>query len=282
MKIFKNKFFIVALSIAIIITVLCSVLSITENSNIVKNAANVISTPFRYIALKVGEGFSGFERYFVNMGKLYEENASLRDKIDDLSAELEKYKGVSEENERLREYLNIIETHPNISMLEALVTGSSGESFITFLTLNKGSGDGVEIGMPVIVPQGLIGNVCEVGYNWCRIRVISEASSGVGAYVKRSGEIGILSGIVPNKDGVSCILEYLDENADIEVGDSIYTSGVGSSYPRDIYIGKVTAVEIDKYLRTKVATVECAVRAEDLEYVMIITDYEIYRESEKK
>ena len=281
MKIFKNKFFIVALSIAIIITILCSVLSIIGSGNVVKDAANVPMTPFRYIALKIGEGFSGFGRYFTSIDKLYEENSSLRDEIDDLEAELEKYKGASEENERLREYLNIIETHPNLSMLEALVTGSSGESFITFLTLNKGSGDGVKLGMPIIVSQGLVGNVCEVGYNWCRVRVISEASSGVGAYIKRSGEIGVLSGIVPNKDGVSCTLEYLDEDADIEVGDSVYTSGVGSTYPRDIYIGKVTAVEVDKYLRTKVATVECAVNAKDLEYVMIITGYEIYRESEK-
>ena len=282
MKIFKNKFFIVALSIAIIITILCSALSIMGSDNVVKDSANVISSPFRYIALKIGEGFSGFSRYFSSIDKLYEENSSLRDEIDDLNAELEKYKGASEENERLREYLNIIESHPGITMLEALVTGSSGESFITFLTLNKGSGDGVELGMPVITSQGLAGSVCEVGYNWCRIRVISEASSGVGAYVKRSGEVGVLSGIVPNKDGVSCTLEYLDENADIEVGDSVYTSGVGSSYPRDIYVGKVTAIEIDKYLRTKVATVECAVRAEDVKYVMIITDYEIYRDSEKK
>ena len=132
MKIFKNKFFIVALSIAIIITIFFSALSIMGNGNVLKNAVNVISTPFRYIALKIGEGFSGFSRYFTNIDSLYEENSALRDEIDDLNAELEKYKGASEENERLREYLNIIETHPDFSMLEALVTGSSGENFITF------------------------------------------------------------------------------------------------------------------------------------------------------
>ena len=252
------------------------------NGNVLKNAVNVISTPFRYIALKIGEGYRGFEHYLKNIDSLYEENESLRDNIDDLEAELEKYKGASEENERLREYLNIIKTHPDLSMIEALVTGSSGENFITFLTLNKGSGDGVELGMPIIVSQGLVGSVCEVGYSWCRVRVISEASSGVGAYVKRSGEVGVLSGIVPNKDGISCTLEYIDENADIKIGDSIYTSGMGSNYPRDIYIGKVTAIDVDKYLRTKVVTIECAVNAADLEYVMIITGYEIYREGENK
>ena len=282
LKIFKNKFFIVALSISIIITILCSALSVMGEGNIVKNSVNTISTPFRYVVLKIKEGFEGFGKYFSNIEELYMENSSLRDKISSLEAELEAQRGASDENERLRKYLGIVETHPNISMLEAMITGSSGENFITFLTLNKGSGDGVELGMPIINEQGLIGNVCEVGFNWCRVRVVSEASSGVGAYVKRSGEVGVLSGIVPNKDGVSCVLEYLDENVDIEVGDSVYTSGIGSSYPRDIYIGKITSVEIDKYQRTKVATVECAVNAEGLEYVMIITGYEIFSGDEKK
>ncbi len=280
MKIFKNKFFIVALSVAILVTVLFSALSVMGKGDIVKNAANVVATPFRYIFMKIGEGIDGFSRYFTNIEELYRENESLRDEIDSLSAALEVEKGAAEENERLREYLGIIEAHPDFKLLEALVTGSSGENFVTFLTLNKGSGDGVKLGMPIINEQGLIGNVCELGYNWCRVRVVSEASSGVGAYVKRSGEVGVLSGIVPNKDGVTCILEYLDENADIEVDDLVYTSGIGSSYPRDIYIGKVTAVEVDKYLRTKTATVECAVRCEDLKYVIIVTSYEIYRESE--
>lgn len=280
MKIFKNKFFIVALSVAILVTVLFSALSVMGKDDIVKNAANVVATPFRYIVMKIGEAIDGFDRYFTNIEELYRENESLRDEIDSLSAALENERGAAEENERLKKYLSIIEAHPDFNLLEALVTGSSGENFVTFLTLNKGSDDGVKLGMPIVNEHGLIGSVCELGYNWCRVRVVSEASSGVGAYVKRSGEVGVLSGVVPNKDGVTCILEYLDENADIEVGDPVYTSGIGSSYPRDIYIGKVTAVETDVYLRTKTATVECAVRCEDLKYVIIVTGYEINRDSE--
>ena len=129
--------------------------------------------------------------------------------------------------------------------------------------------------MPVINEVGLVGNVCEVGYSWCKVRLLSEASSGAGAYIKRSGASGILSGVVPNKDGVTCVLEYLTEDADIVVGDIVYTSGSGSSYPRDIYVGKVVSVEVDKYLRTKVATVRCAVDPDSLDYLMIVTGYEI-------
>lgn len=273
MKIFKNKFFIIALSVAIFFTVLCSTLSIMGKGDFLKDSANVIVTPFRYVAIKISDSINGFSRYFKNIEKIYEENAELKKKIADLEKELNSEKGAKEENRILRNYLDLKETHSNFEILDALIVGYSSENIHTFFTLNRGSRDGVKLGMPIINEVGLIGSVCEVGYNWCRVRVISEASSGVGAYVKRSGEIGVLSGVVPNKDGRTCILEYLNENADIEVGDMIFTSGNGSSHPRDIYIGKVVSVEVDKYLRTKVATVECAVNLESVRYVMIVTEY---------
>ena len=279
MKIFKNKFFIVALSVSVLLTIIISTFSIMGEGDIVKNAVNVALTPFRIVVNKVNESLDGFSIYFENVKKLYEENQRLEKKIESLESEIEAEKGAKEENERLREYLNIKNTHPNFEMLDALVIGRSGDNFITFLTLNRGSGDGVELGMPIIIEKGLVGSVCELGYNWCRVRIISEASSGVGVYLKRSGDIGVLSGIIPNANGKTCIIEYLDENADIEVGDQVYTSGKGSSFPRDLYIGNVVAVEVDKYLRTKVATVECTVNFDELKYVMIITDYTIHNEN---
>jgi rod shape-determining protein MreC len=126
----------------------------------------------------------------------------------------------------------------------------------------------------------VIGSVCEVGYSWCRVRALTEASSSVGAYISRSGEIGVIDGDISMKDTGNCVLSYLSENADVEVGDMVYTSGQGSVYPRDLYIGKVVSVSVDEYLRSKSATVELSVDLESLKYVMIVTDYEIYSEED--
>lgn len=279
MKIFKNKFFIIALSVSIFITVLCSTLSIMGKGDFLKDAANIIVTPFRYVAIKISDSFNGFSKYFKEIEEIHKENEELKKEILRLEIELDKEKGASNENEILRRYLNIKKNHDNFELLDALIIGYSSDEIFNFFTLNRGSGDGVELGMPIINEVGLIGTVCEVGYNWCRVRVISEASSGIGAYVKRSGDTGVISGTVPNNDGRTCILEYLPENADIEVGDLIYTSGKGSTCPRDIFIGRVTSVNIDKYLRRKTATVESAVDIENMRYVMIITDYEINTEN---
>lgn len=278
LKIFKNKFFIIALSVSIFLTVLCSTLSIMGKGDFIRDAANVIVTPFRYVAVKINDSLKGFSKYFKLIDRYFEENKELKEEISRLELELIKEKGASQENEILRKYLNIKNTNPDLELLDALIIGYSSNEIYNFFTLNRGSGDGVELGMPIINEIGLIGSVCEVGYNWCRVRIITEASSGIGAYVRRSGDTGVISGVVPNEDGNTCILEYLGENADIEVGDLIFSSGNGSSCPRDIYIGKVREVKIDKYLRTKIAIVESAVDFENLRYVMIITDYKINTE----
>jgi rod shape-determining protein MreC len=279
MKIFKNKFFIIALSIAIFISILTATLSLMGQTGPIRDAINTVTLPFRYVGLKFNEAIEGFSKYFQSIDALNEENSSLREEIAELESSLADMEATKDENARLREYLDVKKTYPNFSLADALIIGTESENYSTFLTLDRGYGDGVEVGMPVIVKSGLVGSVCEVGYSWCRVRVITEASSGVGAYVERNGELGVVSGDISLKDTGECKLTYLSEDADIEVGDLIYTSGIGSVYPRGLLVGRVTEVGIDEYLRKKTATVDCAVDFESLRYVMIITDFERHVES---
>ena len=281
MKFFRSKFFIIALSIAIFLVILTSTLALMGKLDPLSEVINTISMPFKYVGVQIKSSFEGFSRYFENVDKIIKENESLRAQVDSLEGELANAEQAIDENARLREYLEVKKTYPDFKMLDALIVGSQSENYMTVFTLNRGSGDGVELGMPVIVADGLVGSVCELGYSWCRVRALTEASASAGAYISRSGEIGILSGDISLKDTGKCKLKYLNENADIEVGDTVYTSGVGSIYPRELLIGRVSSVEINEFLRTKTATVECAVDFNSLRYVMIITDFEIYTEESK-
>ena len=274
MKFFKNKFFIILLAIAVFASIFTATLSVMGVTDPIKNVANVISVPFRYIGAAVKESFEGFSEYFTAIEKLDEENKRLEGEIDRLESELADANAIKEENERLREYLEIKKTYQNLEFTEALIIGTESENYMTVLTLNKGSRDGVKLGMPIIVKEGLVGSVCELGNNWCRVRTLPEASSSVGAYISRSGEIGIVEGDISLKDTKSCMLNYLSADADVEVGDMVYTSGLGSVYPRDLFIGRVISVETNEFLRTKTAKVSLEVEFEKLRYVLIITDFD--------
>lgn len=275
MKIFKNKFFIITLSIALFICILTATLSAMGITDPIKNAVNTLTMPIRYVGLSVKNGIDGFSKYFSSIDELNRKNSELESRIDELESQLSELEAARDENERLRDYMDIKKTYPDLKMMDALIVGSEADNNSTFLTLDRGSGDGVEVGMPIMVKSGLVGSVCEVGYSWCRVRVLTEASAAVGAYVLRSGETGIVSGDVSFKDTGMCKLSYLPENADVEVGDLVYTSGIGSAYPRGLFVGRISSVSTDVYLRQTVATVECAVELDSIKYVMILTDFEI-------
>jgi len=280
MKLFKNKFFIIVLSIAVFAIILTSTLSIMGKTGPLKNALNVIATPFRYVGASIGEAFDGFSRYFSSIEALEEENRALRDEVARLEGELADADAAKDENERLKDYLSVKDSYSSLEMLEGLIIGREGESHTTFFTLNRGTGDGVDLGMAVITQNGLVGSVCEVGYNWCRVRVLSEASASAGAYISRSGETGLIEGDISLKGTGRCYLSYLSAEADIEIGDLVYTSGEGSVYPRGLLIGRVAHIETNEFLRTKTAEVALAVDTEDIKYVMIVTDYTLSAESE--
>lgn len=282
MRIFKNKFFIIALSIAVFFIILVSVLSLMGQTVAIKNAFNTSSMPFKYIGEKISEGFDGFKNYFKSIDSLVDENDSLRDEIERLEGLLADKDATKDENARLREYIEVKKTYPDFKLLDALIVSREGDNNTTFLTLDRGSGDGVKVGMPIIVSGGVVGSVCEVGNNWCRVRVITENSSGTSAYVSRSGEIGIVSGDISLGKDNKCMMKYLPEDADITEGDLIYTSGLGSVYPRGLLIGRVSDVGVDEFARQKYAVIEAAVDADELRYVMIITDFRIYTESTPK
>ena len=274
MKIFKNKFFIIILSIAVFLTMLTATLSIMGQTDPIKDVLNTVATPFRFIGNKISESIDGFKSYFKAIEDYKAENESLRAEIESLQGAVADRDAAIEENERLRDYLEMKQKYSSFKLTEALIIGREGEGHCTFFTLNKGKNDGIDVGMAVMVSEGLVGSVCDVGVSWSRVRVLNEASSSAGAYVHRSGEVGVLCGDIAFKDTGYCSLKYLSEDADVAEGDLIYTSGEGSVYPGGIYIGRVISVESDGFSRTKSATVECAVDFDSMKYVVVITSHE--------
>ncbi len=240
----------------------------------VRNGINTVLYPLRWCGAKISEGFDGFYLYFGKMGDLIEENKNLREENDRLTEKEIYYGALADENQRLREYLEIKKAYPDFSFCDALIISRGSEGYMTIITLNRGSADGIEVGMPVITSLGLVGSVIEVDHSSCKVRTIIEDRGACGAYITRSGEIGVVEGDIIYKDSGLCSLNYLSADADVLVGDTVFTSGLGSVYPRDIPVGKVVKVTENAFDRTKSAEIESFVDFKKITYVMIITDFD--------
>ncbi len=274
MKLFKNKFFIICLCVAVVLCAVPSTFALMGFGGLARNIVGTLTTPLRWCGTAISNAFEGFGKYFGSVDALREQNEALKAENQALSDRLEQAELLEQENERLREYLDFKGEHPTFVMEEGMVISYSSGSYMTSFTLNRGSLHGIEKNMPVVVKEGVVGYVCDVGLNWCMVSTVIETASSVGAYIPRSGATGIVSGDASlRRDGV-CKLSYLEQNADVQVGDKVLSSGSGSVYPADLVIGEVIAVEIEEYSRTLVATVKPSVDFGRLQYMMIITGYE--------
>ena len=274
MRIFQNKFFIICLCIALVLTIVPSVFAIMGYRSLAKNIVGTVTMPVRWVATTVGNAFEGFGKYFGSIKALNEKNQALTDENAALKEQLQNAELLEKENERLRDYLDMKNKYPSFAMEEGMVISHSSGNYITNFTLNRGTLHGIQVNMPVITKDGIVGYVVEVGLNWCMVSTLIETATSVGAYIPRSEVVGIVSGDYSMRQEGNCKIGYIDAVADVQVGDTVYSSGTGSVYPADLKIGTVTAIEVDEYNRTLVATVTPAVDFSQLKWVMVITGYQ--------
>ena len=274
MRYFKNKFFLICLTVVLCLTVFSVVLSASGHAWFLKDAFNVISTPFRAAFNYCADGITGFVDYFTEYDRLLEENESLKQENDELKKLQSDLEVLKEENAWLKDFLDVKNHNTTFEFEEATVVGKNSSSAHSTLMLNKGSLHGIEKGMVVIAGEGLVGRVTEVGLNTCEVLCITDISSSIGALVERSAMIGIVEGYYEN----DCRFHYttgFDDSSHIAVGDVIMSSGSGSIYPYGLKIGTVTEVYLDDASRSVIATVEAAVDIQSVSRVMIIKSYKV-------
>lgn len=274
MRIFQNKFFLICLCIALVLTIVPSVFSIMGYRSLAKNIVGTVTMPVRWVATTIGNAVQGWGKYFGNMKALNKENEALIEENKALKEQLQNAELLERENERLRDYLDMKNKYPSFAMEEGMIISHSSGNYITNFTLNRGTLHGIETNMPVVTKDGIVGYVVEVGLNWCMVSTLIETATSVGAYIPRSEVVGIVSGDYSMRQEGTCKIGYIDAEADVQVGDTVYSSGTGSVYPADLKIGTVTSIEVDEYNRTLVATVTPAVDFSSLKWVMVITGYE--------
>lgn len=277
MKIFKNKFFIICLCVAVVIAGASTTFSLMGYRALGRDIIGTAAFPVRWIASVFTNAADGFGTYFSSINALTDDVESLKEENAALKEQLARAEMLEAENARLREYLAMKAENPSYAFEEARVIGREANNYITVFTLNRGSIHGIERDMPVITKDGIVGCVSEVGLTWCKVSTVLESARAVGVYLPTSNVSGILSGDVSMRQEGLCKLTFVDLDAKdaqkVQPGDRVFSSGIGSVYPPELLVGEVMSVEVDSASRTLIATVKPAVDFSVLEYMMILTEY---------
>jgi rod shape-determining protein MreC len=167
---------------------------------------------------------------------------------DDLKRELEiaririaEAEAIARENARLKALLALRdgETKP---VAVADFIGSTAASTRRFGYIGAGRDAGVEVGMPVRSPRGVVGRVLEVGASTARVLLLTDRESVLPVRGARSNAAGFAEG---RGDGLLRIrLVNLGINP-LRKGDLIVTSGAGGYYQPGVAVAIVTQVADD-------------------------------------
>ena len=246
------------------------------NSGFLKNVTEVLEAPIKKVLSSTVNWFDTIYGYLFKYDQLQAENESLRSQLADAQESAREGIAATEENERLRNLLNLREAHTDYVLESAKVVLWSSSNWSSSFTISKGSTSGVELGDPVITEYGvLVGQITEVGTNWATVSTVIDVDMSVGAFVGTEGTSGMVVGEYSFMKDKLAKLTYMAEGAQIFVGDDVITSGSGGAFPAGLVIGTLTAVKTESGGQLEYGIVEPSCRFDTLVQVFIIKDFDV-------
>lgn len=142
------------------------------------------------------------------------------------------------------------------------------------IKVDKGSGDGVREGQPVVAAGGLVGKVTSVTGGTAEVTLITDASSAVSAQVMPNGATGIVQPQVGDPEDL--LLDFIPKGRRVTEGTTVVTSGFASRrfrslFPRGIPIGEVTEVEPEEVEQFQRVHVEPFADLRAVDFVRVLT-----------
>jgi rod shape-determining protein MreC len=236
----------------------------------VKDLVAQVTSPVQEV-LTSGMGRLGeFRRLYVDMRACAAENEELQQMVDQLIIENVRLREAEIENVTLREQLNFKQASPSFELLSAQVIGRDPTDLAGYLIIDRGTDEGVAVGMPVLTDRGLVGRVTETAPHSSKVLLITDPSSAVNALIQESRATGVVQGRV----GQGLTMRYIQQTEEIKPGDLVLTSGLGGNFPTRLIIGQITGVTKKDVELFQEAEVRPSVDFGRLEMVMVLTSFE--------
>lgn len=214
-----------------VIVLVVSVLFLLAGPQIAAITGDAVTTLFYYPFFKLRDKIS-------NLTKTAEDNDALRASLVDLSARLQFCDEAAQENQRLRTLLGFVPPE-GFKIIPAKIIMVSGAGIPNTVTINLGARNFIRENQTVIDRNGIAGRVAKVTDDYSTVYLLTEPRCRVAARVKRSRELGIIR-FSMNR---GMYLDNVPNKADVHVGDTIISSGLGGLFPEGLVIGVVNNVE---------------------------------------
>ena len=268
-SLFKKK----AIAAAAAITAAVLIIAIITHFigfNPVTSAARIIISPFKSGMSYITGKAHSVVTFLWEMDAYREENERLNIEITELKSENRDIAQFREENERLKDLLELKNSMTNFSTVAAPVIGYSKSNAYDKIEIGRGSASGINVGNTVVTPDGVVGMVTEVGANWAMVTTVLDADNAMGVRITRTGDIAVLEGDRELLQDGYCKMTFINSSVNIIAGDIIETSGSADIYPAGLTVGSVKDINSDSMGQISYATIEPSVDFQHIHEVLVI------------
>ena len=209
----------------------------------------------------------------------------LKKEYNELVLKLENYEqmqrsnaDITKENERLKEQLGFSISMDEKNILAQIISRNLDNAY-SYLTIDKGSVNGIKKNMPVVAfqngNQGLVGKVIQVGTFTSQIMPIYNIKNIVSVRIQNTRDLGLVSGLGTQNQPL--LLQHIRKRVmeELSYGDVVVTSGENDNYMRDIPVGtitKITALDYNSSLNIELTPIIDFAR---LENVIVVNQKEL-------
>lgn len=177
-----------------------------------------------------------WERYFFLVAVAHE-NENLKKSLNQFIGKNNQWHEIDLANSRLRNLLNF-QNAPNYKVVAAEVIGKDPSGWFKTIIIDKGKSDGLQKGLPVVLPTGIVGQVIEAAGHYSKVMLLIDRNSAVDALVQRSRARGIIKG----ESADQCRFEFVLRKHDVQIDDTVIASGLDGVYPKGLRIGRVSDI----------------------------------------
>lgn len=207
--------------------------------NTVRQVAATVLYPLQMAALMPRDAVSSMGGYFSSLSSLQNEVRDLKNQQVAQAQSMQQAQLEMAENVHLRRLLEAREHLPVQSIMGEILYDARDPS-TRRIVLDRGTRNGVQLGLPVIDNAGVIGQVTRVFLFTSEVTLLTDKEQAIPVQVLRSGLRSIAYG--RGRSGL-LDLRFVAPDADIQVGDVIVTSGLDGMYPAGLAVAKVMQVE---------------------------------------
>ena len=252
---------------------LCGALMALSVAGLLTPVESVAAAPLHGLSgifTRVSLSFNATFEELNNLGQLRQRIADLEEQLARRQVELIQLREAARDYDRLINLLSYTSTLENQEILTADVIAVEQTGIARSIIINRGTRDGIAVGMPVASDLGLVGRVRRVSANASQVQLINDENSSVSSRLQTTRGHG---SIIGQASGV-LRLTMVDLDEEIVQGDLVITSGLGGNFPPDIVVGQVTSVRQFEFELFQEAEVRSLIDFDTLEFVLVITSFE--------